>query len=200
MLNALYIRGRHFGVNVISSTQKFNALSTIIRVNSRQLYFFKMRNYKEIQTMVEELSALLLKKNFIKDDKNINNARNTLHSRHKANVKECNHFPTLFLGTTKEHTSYLPAGTLAVTKERLFNTIRDRMQLRWNRDQAGRRDTCFLASTHRWNPTLRSGRPSPQWGFDAATRCKNRFLWRIAQACGWSHLLGWEHVGSWQTT
>ena len=53
-----------------------------------------------------------------------------------------------------------------------------------------RRDTCFLASTHRWNPTLRSGRPSPLWGFDAATRCKNRFLWRIAQACGWSHLLG----------
>ena len=123
-----------------------------------------------------------------------------IHSRHKANVKECNHFPTLLLGTTKEHTSYLPAGTLAVTKEQLFNTIRDRMQLRWNRDQAGRRDTCFLASTHRWNPTLRSGRPSPLWGFDAATRCKNRFLWRIAQACGWSHLLGWEHVGSWQTT
>ena len=45
MLNASYIRGRHFGVNVISSTQKFNALSTIIRVNSRQLYFFKMKSY-----------------------------------------------------------------------------------------------------------------------------------------------------------
>ena len=40
MLNALYIRGRHFGVNVVSSTQKFNGLSTIIRVNSGQLYFF----------------------------------------------------------------------------------------------------------------------------------------------------------------
>ena len=71
MLNALYIRGRHYGVNIVSSTQKFNGLSTIIRVNSRQLYFFKMRNYKEIQTMVEELSALLIKKNVLMDDKNI---------------------------------------------------------------------------------------------------------------------------------
>ena len=78
MLNALYIRGRHFGVNVVSSTQKFNGLSTIIRVNSRQLYFFKMRNYKEIQTMIEELSALLIKKNFLMDDKNINSAKKTL--------------------------------------------------------------------------------------------------------------------------
>ena len=36
-----------------------------------------MRNYKEIQTMVEELSALLIQKNFL-DDKNIHNAKNTL--------------------------------------------------------------------------------------------------------------------------
>ena len=41
MLNALYIRGRHFGVNVISSTQKFNALSTIIRVNFKTTIFFQ---------------------------------------------------------------------------------------------------------------------------------------------------------------
>ena len=80
MLNALYIRGRHYGVNIVSSTQKFNGLSTIIRVNSRQLYFFKMRNYKEIQTMVEELSALLIKKNILMDDKNINNAQKTFRN------------------------------------------------------------------------------------------------------------------------
>ena len=78
LLNALYIRGRHFGCNIISSTQKFNGLSTIIRVNSRQLFFFKMRNYKEIQTMIEELSALLIKKNLLADDKNIQNAKKTL--------------------------------------------------------------------------------------------------------------------------
>ena len=77
-MNALYIRGRHFGWNIISSTRKFNGLSTIIRVNSRQLFFFKLRTYKEIQTMKEELSALLVKKNLLKSEKNMMNARNTL--------------------------------------------------------------------------------------------------------------------------
>ena len=88
MLNALYIRGRHFGVNVVSSSQKFNSLSTIIRVNSRQLYFFKMRNYKEIQTMVEELSALLIKKNLLVDDKNVHNAKNTLLESYEKATEE----------------------------------------------------------------------------------------------------------------
>ena len=37
-----------------------------------------MRNYKEIQTMIEELSAPLIKKNFLMDDKNINSAKKTL--------------------------------------------------------------------------------------------------------------------------
>ena len=60
--NQLYVRGRHNAINIITSTQKFNALSPIIRVNSRQLFFFRLRNYKEIETMVEELSAVLIKK------------------------------------------------------------------------------------------------------------------------------------------
>lgn len=78
MVNALYVRGRYYGVNIVNSTQKFNGLSTIIRVISRQLYFFKTRNYKEIQTMIEELSALLIKKTILMDDKNINSAKKTL--------------------------------------------------------------------------------------------------------------------------
>ena len=37
-----------------------------------------MRNYKEVETMIEELSALLVKKNLLLDDKNIHNAKQTL--------------------------------------------------------------------------------------------------------------------------
>ena len=33
LLNQLYVRGRHKGCNIITATQKFNALSPIIRVN-----------------------------------------------------------------------------------------------------------------------------------------------------------------------
>ena len=62
LLNQLYVRGRHNAINIITATQKFNALSRIVRVNSRQMFFFRLRNYKEIETMVEELGAVLIKK------------------------------------------------------------------------------------------------------------------------------------------
>ena len=75
LLNQLYVRGRHKGCNIITATQKFNALSPIIRVNSRQLFFFRLRNYKEIETMVEELSAVLIKKSTVADAKNLAEAK-----------------------------------------------------------------------------------------------------------------------------
>ena len=62
LLNQLYVGRRHNAINIITSMQKLNALSPIIRVNSRQLFFFRSRIYKEIETMVEELSAALIKK------------------------------------------------------------------------------------------------------------------------------------------
>ena len=71
MPNQLYVRGRHNAINIITATQIFNALSPIIRVNSRQLFFFRLRNYKEIEKMVEELSAVLIKKSSVADAKNL---------------------------------------------------------------------------------------------------------------------------------
>ena len=78
LLNQLYVRGRHNSINIITSTQKFNALSPIIRVNSRQLFFFRSRNYKEIETMVEELSAVLIQKSSVADTKNLAEAKKLL--------------------------------------------------------------------------------------------------------------------------
>ena len=75
LLNQLYVRVRHNAINIITATQKFNALSPIIRVNSRQLFFFRLRNYKEIETMVEELSAVLIKKSSVADTKNLAEAK-----------------------------------------------------------------------------------------------------------------------------
>ena len=43
LLNQLYVRGRHNAINIITATQKFNALSPIIRVNSRQLFFLQVK-------------------------------------------------------------------------------------------------------------------------------------------------------------
>ena len=72
MLNTLFIKARHVGLNVIASSQKFNAISTVARTNVRQLYVFRLRNYKEIQSMVEELSATLLKRNLLSNEQKPN--------------------------------------------------------------------------------------------------------------------------------
>ena len=39
LLNSTYVRGRHNGISVITSVQKFNALNTLIRVNATHLFF-----------------------------------------------------------------------------------------------------------------------------------------------------------------
>ena len=57
-LNALYIKARHFNVSIISSSQKFTGLSTTVRTNSRQLIFFKLRNYKEVKSVLDELAGV----------------------------------------------------------------------------------------------------------------------------------------------
>ena len=63
LLNSVYVRGRHNGISVITSVQKFNTLNTLIRVNATHLFFYKVRNFKEIDLLQEELSALPRKAN-----------------------------------------------------------------------------------------------------------------------------------------
>ena len=59
LLHALYTRGRHNSMSTITSTQKFTALSPIIRVNATQLFIYRLRNYSDLQAFIDEVSALL---------------------------------------------------------------------------------------------------------------------------------------------
>ena len=45
-------------ISCITATQKFNALSPIIRVNASDLYVFRLRNYSDLQTFLDEVSAI----------------------------------------------------------------------------------------------------------------------------------------------
>ena len=78
LLNALYIKARHYGVNIISSSQKHNGLSTTIRTNSRQLIFFKLRNYKEVESVLDELAGVLISKKAMSDMKSLHQAKQLL--------------------------------------------------------------------------------------------------------------------------
>ena len=62
ILHGLYTKSRHFGLSVITATQRHNALSPIVRLNSSSLYIFKFKNIAEVETCVMERSALVDKK------------------------------------------------------------------------------------------------------------------------------------------
>ena len=65
LLHALYTRGRHNMISTVTSTQKFNAIHPIIRVNATELYYYRLRNTKDLDTFIEEASAVLDKKTLL---------------------------------------------------------------------------------------------------------------------------------------
>ena len=58
LLHSLFTRGRHSQISTLVATQKFNALSPIIRVNASDLYVFRLRNYSDLQAFLDEVSAI----------------------------------------------------------------------------------------------------------------------------------------------
>ena len=62
ILHGLYTKSRHFGLSVITASQKYNALAPIVRLNTSSLYIFKLKNMAEIDAFVQEQSALVDKK------------------------------------------------------------------------------------------------------------------------------------------
>ena len=65
LLHGLYTRGRHHMISTITSTQKFNAIHPIIRVNATELYVYRLRSTKDLDTFIEEVSAVLDKKTLL---------------------------------------------------------------------------------------------------------------------------------------
>ncbi len=65
LLHALYTRGRHSFISTITATQVLVALSPIIRKNATEIYVYRLRNYKDLESLLEELSALAPKKTLL---------------------------------------------------------------------------------------------------------------------------------------
>ena len=49
----LYIRGRHYMISTITSTQVFKAISHIVRNNVTHLFIYGLRNYGNLEGIVE---------------------------------------------------------------------------------------------------------------------------------------------------
>ena len=65
LLHGLYTRGRHSQISTVVATQKFNALLPIIRVNASELFVFRLRNNQDLQTFIDEVSALVDKQTLL---------------------------------------------------------------------------------------------------------------------------------------
>ena len=65
LLHALFTRGRHSQISTIVSTQKFASIHPIIRVNASELYVFRLRNYSDLQSFLDELGGVCADKQTI---------------------------------------------------------------------------------------------------------------------------------------
>ena len=65
MLHLLYVRGRRNMINTITATQKFNAIHLIIRVNATELYVYTLSKTQDLDSFIDEVSAVLDKKSFL---------------------------------------------------------------------------------------------------------------------------------------
>ena len=65
LLHSLYTRGRHAMISTITATQKFNSIHPVIRVNATELYVYRLRNQKDLDTLIDEVSAVLDKKTLL---------------------------------------------------------------------------------------------------------------------------------------
>ena len=62
ILHGLVTRGRHNAISCILSTQKYNVLAPRIRVNASALFIFRLKNMNEVNSFLEENSAVVDKK------------------------------------------------------------------------------------------------------------------------------------------
>ena len=65
LLHQLYIRGRHYMISTITSTQVYKQISPIVKKNMNHLFIHRLRNYGDLESIVEELSAVYDKKTLL---------------------------------------------------------------------------------------------------------------------------------------
>ena len=57
LLHQLYIRGRHYMISTVTSTQVYKQISPTVRKNMTHLLIYRLRNYGDLESIVEELGA-----------------------------------------------------------------------------------------------------------------------------------------------
>ena len=64
-LNGLYTRGGQNSISTITATPKFNAIAPIIQVHATAWFIYRLRNSKDLEAFVDEVSAVADKKTLL---------------------------------------------------------------------------------------------------------------------------------------
>ena len=59
LLKTLFVRGRHSGISTLVMTQKVRLIQPAVRVNASFYIVFRLKNYQDLSSIVEEMSALV---------------------------------------------------------------------------------------------------------------------------------------------
>ena len=65
LLHQLYIRERQYMISTVASTQVYKQISPIVRKNMTHLFIHRLRNYGDLEAIVEELRAIYDKKTLL---------------------------------------------------------------------------------------------------------------------------------------
>ena len=65
LLHQLYIRGRHYMISTITPTQVYKQISPIVGKHMTHRFVYRLRNYGDLEAIVEELSAICDKKTLL---------------------------------------------------------------------------------------------------------------------------------------
>ena len=58
LLHQLYIRGRHYLISTSTPTQVYKQISPIVNKNMTHPFIYRLRNYFDLESLVQELSAV----------------------------------------------------------------------------------------------------------------------------------------------
>ena len=62
LVHQLFVRGRHSFISTCVSSQKVTAVAPIVRVNATALCVFRLRSFQDLETFLDETSALVKNK------------------------------------------------------------------------------------------------------------------------------------------
>mgnify|MGYP000417741973 CR=1 FL=1 len=65
LLHSLFTRGRHNSKSTLVSTQKFASIAQIVRINATFLIVFRLRNNKDLECFLDEISGLAERKELL---------------------------------------------------------------------------------------------------------------------------------------